>query len=78
MNGRCFFEVLELYNDVMRNICVQKNVAMIDFARLMPKNSGYFYDFAHFTNAGALEVAKIVTPELKAIISRNFHSFAYE
>lgn len=73
MNGRCLFEVLELYNDVMRNICAQKNVPVIDLAKLMPKNSLYYYDAVHFTNAGALKVAEIVAPELKRIISDHFH-----
>ena len=73
MNGRCLFEVLELYNDVMRNICAQKNVPVIDLAKLMPKNSLYYYDAAHFTNAGALKVAEIVAPELKRIINDHFH-----
>lgn len=78
MNGGCMYEVLELYNDVMRNTCAQKNVPVIDLARLMPKNSAYFYDNVHFTNAGAGKVAEIIAPELKGVISRNFHSFAYE
>ncbi len=78
MNGRCLFEVLELYNDAMRNICAQKNVPVIDFSRLMPKNSLYFYDGAHYTNSGAMKAAEIIAPELKSVICRNFHSFVYE
>ncbi|MBO9202355.1 MULTISPECIES: SGNH/GDSL hydrolase family protein [Niastella] len=78
MNGRCLLAVLELYNDVTRHVCAQKNVPLIDLSTLLPKNSSYFYDGAHFTNTGALKVAEIITPELKSVISRNFHSFAYE
>lgn len=72
MNGRCLWEVLELYNDVMRQVCTQKNVPVIDFAKQMPKNSLYYYDAAHFTNAGAMKVAEIIAPQLKTIIDSNF------
>jgi lysophospholipase L1-like esterase len=72
MNGRCLLEVLELYNDVMRQVCAEKNIPVIDLAKLMPKNSLYYYDAAHFTNAGAEKVAEMVAPELKGIIAGSY------
>jgi lysophospholipase L1-like esterase len=68
MNGKCFEDVLQLYNDQMKEVCKAKNVAVIDLAKLLPKNSLYFYDRTHFTNAGAQKVAEIIAPRLTAII----------
>jgi lysophospholipase L1-like esterase len=68
MNGKCLFDVLELYNDEMKTVCRQKNIPVIDLAKLMPKNSLYFYDQTHFTNAGSEKVAEIIAPELANII----------
>lgn len=75
MNGKCHFEVMEVYNDEMKEVCRQKDVPVIDLGRLMPKNSLYFYDQAHFTEAGAEKVAEIIAPELSNII-RSLH-FVY-
>lgn len=68
MNGKCFADVLELYNDEMKEVCKEKNVAVIDLAKLLPKSSLYFYDRTHFTNAGTEKVAEIIAPRLTAII----------
>jgi len=35
---------------------------------VLPKNSAFFYDYGHFTNEGAQQVAEIVADSLKAII----------
>lgn len=78
MNGKCLFEVLELYNSVLKDECSRRNVPVIDLARLMPKNSLYFYDQAHFTNAGALKLAEVICPELRSVIARDFPSFVHE
>ncbi len=34
----------------------------------MPKNSAYFYDFTHVTNAGAEKIADILFSELRKFI----------
>ena len=53
MNGDLGWEVLELYNDVVRQRGKEADVLVIDLAREMPKNSPYYYDLMHYTNAGA-------------------------
>ncbi|HET6255535.1 MAG TPA: SGNH/GDSL hydrolase family protein [Puia sp.] len=70
VNGRLLWEMLERYNDVVRSLCAQRHLRMIDLARLMPKNSLYFYDMSHFTNQGAAEVAGLLAPTIDSIFSR--------
>ena len=60
VNGRLMWEVLELYNDVTRKTGRSEGVLVIDLAKEMPKNSEFYYDYAHFTNDGAEKVAQIV------------------
>jgi hypothetical protein len=57
-------EVLEKYNDVVREFQA-KGIRVIDLARMLPKNSIYYYDFIHFTNEGAQKVSDILYAELR-------------
>lgn len=66
-NGKGLWEVLKLYNDMVKEVCGLKNVPVIDLAGRMPKNSLYFYDASHFTNEGAEKVAGIVAEGFKRI-----------
>ncbi len=68
-NGQLAWEILELYNNTTRSTAKEENILVIDLAAQMRKSSRYFYDYFHFTNDGAQEVARIVaeglTPEIK-------------
>ena len=68
MSGRMLWEMLERYNDVIREMCAKRGLAMIDLARLMPRNSLYYYDMSHFTNAGAREIAGLLAPPMIRIL----------
>lgn len=59
-------QVLESYNNVVRSF--EKQTPVIDLARLMPKNSAFYYDFIHFNNKGAEKVALLLSNELKHIV----------
>ena len=72
VNGELAFEILELYNGVMREVGNREGLAVIDLAGLMPKSSRLFYDFMHLTPRGAESVAQIVTPPLCAHLGRVF------
>lgn len=72
VNGRMLWEMLERYNDVTRQMCAGNRLPMIDLAHLMPKNSLYFYDMSHFTNAGAAEVAKLLAPAIDSILRAGY------
>jgi lysophospholipase L1-like esterase len=56
-------QVLEEYNNVVRSFSTQATV--IDLAKLMPKNTAYYYDFIHFNKAGAAKVAEILGKEIE-------------
>jgi lysophospholipase L1-like esterase len=63
MNGNLYWTKLELYNEVMRNVCQREHVECIDLAKLLPKSSNYFYDPMHYTNAGSIRVGEILAAE---------------
>ena len=75
LNGELIWKILERYNDVVRKMCAEKNLPLIDLGRSMPKNSLYFYDMSHFTNRGAEEVASRVSGPLSVILRQHFASF---
>ena len=56
-------QVLEEYNNIVRSFSTQATV--IDLAKLMPKNTAYYYDFIHFNKAGAAKVAEILGKEIE-------------
>ena len=60
-------QVLEEYNNVVRSFSTQATV--IDLAKLMPKNTVYYYDFIHFNKAGAAKVAEILGKEIESRIT---------
>ncbi len=67
-----FWQRLEIYNDVLRDISVQDEVFLIDLARDMPKNTELFYDGFHFTNKGAVFVGNYIYNKLKPHIYDNY------
>ena len=48
---------------------------MIDLAREMPKNSAYYYDLMHYTNAGAARVADIIAAHLTPFLAQKFPAY---
>jgi lysophospholipase L1-like esterase len=75
MDGATAWQVLELYNDVTREVGRERGVLVIDLARQMPKNSLYFYDLMHYTNAGAARMAEIIAAPLTPFLAQKFPSF---
>jgi lysophospholipase L1-like esterase len=75
LNGALGWEVLELYNDVVRQRGKAAGVLVVDLAREMPKNSAYYYDLMHYTNAGAALVADIVAAQLTPFLARKFPAY---
>ncbi len=67
-NGRAQWQLLELYNDVTRRIADEYQLPLIDLGVAMPKDSRYYYDFYHFTNEGAEEVARILAAQLAPVL----------
>jgi len=69
INGKGAWEVLELYNEALKQVCTEKKAAVIDLAGQLPKNSLYFYDASHYTNEGAEKVAEIAAAGLTDILN---------
>jgi lysophospholipase L1-like esterase len=71
-NGALMYAVIELYNDALRQVCRQEKVKCIDLARQMPRDSAYYYDYLHYTEPGAAEVAGIIYRDLKPYLLERF------
>lgn len=65
VDGAFAWRLLERYNDVTRQVGRERHVLVVDLARQLPKDSTFFYDFFHFTNAGADRVGSIVHDRLR-------------
>lgn len=75
-NGKMWWDLLEKYNDVTRRVGEEKGLLVIDVAHELPKSSRYFYDFLHYTNAGADAISGIIYKHLCPELNRKFPSFA--
>lgn len=76
MNGEVGWQVLELYNDVTRRVGAEAGILVIDEARQMPKDSRYYYDLMHFSDAGAEKFAEIADRDLSPYLAGKFSNFA--
>jgi hypothetical protein len=74
-DGETMWKLLELYNDVMRNICREHHVNVIELARKMPKSTEFYYDTYHYTNAGCQKVAEIVYQDLSPVLEKQFPQY---
>ncbi len=75
MNGAAAWEILELYNDATRQVGREAGVPVIDAARELPKNSRYYYDLAHYTDAGAEKLAAIAYGGLEPFLAQTFSEY---
>lgn len=68
------WEIWEMYNDRLREICRESDVFLIDLAAKMPKNSVYFYDDMHYNKAGAVKVAELISAGLTEFLKQRIQS----
>ena len=73
--GDTEWRILELYNDVTRQVAGKMGVYLIDLDAELPKSSNLFYDFVHYTNRGAEEAAGIVYRHLAPYLSHRYPEF---
>lgn len=71
-DGAASWQLLEMYNDVMRAVTSDQSVEMVDLARNMPKNTLYFLDQVHFTREGSDRVAEILFPQVCRALEARF------
>lgn len=76
VNGAFAWSLLERYNDVTRQVGRNHGVLVVDLARLLPKDSTYFYDFFHFTNEGADRVGAIVHQGVRSWLLARYPDWA--
>ena len=74
VDGALAWELLEAYNDVLRDEARRAGVDLVDLAHRMPKDSRLYYDLIHYTNEGAARVAEIVAGELCPVLAARFPS----
>lgn len=74
-DGKTMWELLELYNDVVRNTCREHQVQVIELARKMPKSTEFYYDTYHYSNAGCEKVAEIVYQDLSTYLEKQFPQY---
>lgn len=72
LNGALMHAIVELYNNTLRQVGAREGVLVIDLAREMPGNSAYYYDYLHYTEAGAAAVAEIVYRHLSPFLTQRF------
>jgi lysophospholipase L1-like esterase len=75
-SGFVAWATLEAYNDVLREVGRAEGVTVVDLARRLPKSSRLFYDFVHFTSAGAAEVAHLTAGDLCPLLSARYPEHA--
>jgi lysophospholipase L1-like esterase len=75
-SGKMIWDVQEIYNDVVRRVGKETGLQVIDLAQRLPKSSRNFYDFTHFTNAGAQAVAEILAQDLCPSLTARYPEFA--
>lgn len=72
LNGALMFAVVDMYNDALRQVAAKDQVLLIDLARELPRHSAYYYDYLHYTEAGAAAVAEIIYRNLRPWIANHF------
>jgi GDSL-like lipase/acylhydrolase family protein len=73
--GLFWAQAFELYNNTMRYVAQSENVYLIDLAHLMPKDTKYYWDPMHYTDAGAKRLAQLVAVQLLPYLRQSFPSF---
>jgi lysophospholipase L1-like esterase len=74
-NSQFLYQAMEIYNDTMQQVAQSEHVYLIDLARSMPKDTKYYFDPMHYTDAGAKKVAELAAMGLLPYLERKFPSF---
>jgi hypothetical protein len=75
INGKQYWERLELYNNETIKVANAANAFAIDLAHMMPKSSLYFYDMSHFNIPGCTKVAQLISSKMEPYLEDKFPSF---
>jgi len=75
LDGKTTWEIVELYNDAVRTVDRDRRVMLIDLARMMPKNSKYYYDTYHYSNEGSQKVAELIYSQLAPYLQEKYPDY---
>lgn len=64
--------VLQMYNGVTIAVGNERQVPVIDLAGVMPKDSRYYTDYIHFSEAGAEKVGELLLPKISALFAGGY------
>jgi len=67
--------MIETFNATMREVAKAKNVKLIDLVVAIQKDTKYFYDNWHFTDAGVEKIARVIASELLPYVKQKFGSY---
>lgn len=59
-SGMHYWAVLRSYNHELEAVCAKNNWVCINAAEQLPSNTQNYYDFFHYTNQGAAQMANII------------------
>jgi hypothetical protein len=60
VSGKQYFQKLEMYNQTPSDLFKEQNIKCIDLGKLLPKDSKYFFNDMHFSDAGCVKVSEII------------------
>ncbi|MCH7591559.1 MAG: SGNH/GDSL hydrolase family protein [Planctomycetes bacterium] len=66
LTGDGYARLLDRFNDVLLDICAQRNVPCLDLAGIVPHSTDYYYDLVHYNDAGAKLVGEAVGAYFRA------------
>ena len=75
VNSGFYWDILEVLNQVTREVARENQICLIDLARELPKSSKYYYDLLHYDNAGAAKVGSIVYRHLEPYLAQKFPQY---
>jgi len=72
MTPQAMLRALTAYNQETLDFCADRHLSCIDLASELPKQATFFYDDAHFSDAGAAAVATILARHLSRDVSGGY------
>jgi len=68
LNYKEFKELVDLFNQTIREVAAANKVFVVDLDRKVPKEKELMYDFVHLNDAGSKYVADIIAAELDPVV----------
>ena len=63
--------IMERYNMATKELAQERGLPLFDLASVLEQDAAYYLDGIHFSNAGAAEVARLLTPFMREQLRRS-------